>query len=113
PQIATVVELHAIGVIVDRTERVGYVTIVGLVGPSVYAAARHAALRHGLAEHEVDDVGLMHQQVSRDAARIIPLEPPLAVPMRIPIALGRGAEELQPVGVLRVGLAANSLAPPR
>src|ERR1700731_4695051 len=62
-EITTVVDMEAVGIFVDSTEAVGDVAVVILIGPSVDATGGHAGKRHGFTQHEVYDIGLVHQQV--------------------------------------------------
>jgi hypothetical protein len=55
----------------------------------------------------------VHQQIGGDAAGVIPVEPPLEVAVGIPVVLGRGAQEAVPIGILRIGLGGNHVAPGR
>src|ERR1019366_5324194 len=111
-EIAGVVDVELI-VLVDGAQRIGHFAVVVFVGPAIDAAARPAGFGYRFIQHEVDDVGLMHQQVGGDAAGIIPVEAPLEVALRIPIALGRGAQETVEIGVLGRGIGRDGIAPGR
>src|ERR1035437_9782052 len=110
-EVTRVIDVEFTVVLVDGAEGIGHVAVVGLIGPAVNAAARHAGLGQGLIEHEVDDVGLVDEEVCGDAAGVIPVEAPLEVALRIPVALGGGAEEAIEIGVLRRGFGGDDVAP--
>ena len=83
--------MELISVIVDGTETVRHVAVVGAVGPAVNAARSHAGLGNGLAQHEIHDVGLVYQQVGGNTARVVPIQAPLEIALRVPGVLRRGA----------------------
>ena len=110
-EVTRVIDVELTVVLVDGAEGIGHVAVVGLIGPAVNAAARHAGLGQGLIEHEVDDVGLVDEEVCGDTAGVIPVEAPLEVALRIPVALGGGAEEAIEIGVLGRGFGGDDVAP--
>ena len=103
---------NLLGIFVDRAEGVRHVAIV-LIGPAIDAAGCHAGGRHGFAAHEIRDVGLMHQQVGRDAAGIIPIKPPLVIALQIERPLGSGAQESSASRCSGAGIGGNVVAPGR
>ena len=61
----------------------------------------------------VDRVGLVDQQISRYAARVIPVETPLEIALLVEVRVRRGAQELFVVGVIGVCVSRDLVAPGR
>src|ERR1051326_3592486 len=110
-EVAAVVDVEAVRIFVDGAQAIGHVAIIGFVGPAIDAAGCHAGERHGLAQDEVYDVGLVDQQVGRDATGVIPIKPPLEIALGVPGALGRRPQKFRAVGILRVGFGRDRIAP--
>src|ERR1019366_1443857 len=90
-EVAAVVDVELrIRILVEGAESVRNIAVVP--GPSINAARRHARTRHRLAADEVGDVGLVHQQVGGNAARIIPVKPPLIETLLVEGMLLRGSQ---------------------
>ncbi len=111
-EVATVVNVESIGVVVHRAQRIRHIAIV-IRRPAVNPTRRRARQRHRLAAHEVGDVGLVHQQIGRDAARVVPVQAPLIEPVGIPRLFGCAFEESLPVGIGFARVGGNLVAPRR
>ena len=71
-EIATVIQVESAGILEDGAHGVGHLAVV--LGPPQDRAGGRAGLRGRLAQDELRNIGLMHQQVRGDAARGIPVK---------------------------------------
>src|ERR1035438_829404 len=74
-EVAAIVEVESTGILEDGAHGIGHLAVV--LGPTEDRSGSRAGYRGGLAQDELGDVGLVYQQVGGDAARIIPIQPPL------------------------------------
>src|SRR5258708_35306820 len=97
-EVTGIVDMKLVVVFVDGAERIGDVAVV-FGDPPIDSTGGHAGGGHGFAADKVGDIGLMDQEVGRDAAGIVPIKTPLIEALEIEVVGGSAFLEAGPIGI--------------